>query len=87
MLFREKLVELRQAAGMTQDALAAASGVPLPTVRKYEQGQRVRVPFSAVIALARALHVDCLAFASCADMVGEVESPAVEDVKPAAKRK
>ena len=78
MLFREKLTELRQAAGMTQDALAAASGVPLPTVRKYEQGQRVRVPFSAVITLARALSVDCLAFASCSDMVGEAAPPADE---------
>lgn len=84
MQFREKLTELRQAAGLTQDALAAKSGVPLPTVRKYEQGQRLRVPFSAVIALAKALNVDCLAFAACTDMIGE---PPAEEVKPAAKRK
>ena len=87
MLFREKLTELRQAAGLTQDALAAASGVPLTTVRKYEQGQRVRVPFSAVIALAKPLGVDCLAFASCADMVGELEPATVEVVETPAKRK
>ena len=75
MLFREKLVELRQAAGLTQDALAEASGVPLTTARKYEQGQRVRVPFSAVIALAKPLGVDCLAFSDCDDMTSDRVAP------------
>ena len=76
MLFRHRLVQLRQAAGMTQDGLAEKAGIPLPTVRKYEQGRRMRVPFSAVVALARALGVDCTEFAACSDMVSEVGSPA-----------
>lgn len=70
----EKLTELRKAAGMTQDALAEASGVPLSTLRKYEQGNRTKVPFTAVAALARALGTDCTAFAACDD-VPEAELP------------
>lgn len=38
--FGEKLRELRDAAGLTQLALAAAAGVPIGTVRDYEQGSR-----------------------------------------------
>jgi len=38
--FGEKLKELRDAAGLTQRALAEAAGVPIGTVRDYEQGSR-----------------------------------------------
>lgn len=38
--FGEKLKELRVAADMTQAALADASGVPIGTIRDYEQGKR-----------------------------------------------
>jgi transcriptional regulator with XRE-family HTH domain len=38
--FGDKLKELRQAQGMSQPALAEISGVPVGTVRDYEQGRR-----------------------------------------------
>ena len=38
--FGEKLRELRTAAGLTQAGLASASGVPIGTIRDYEQGKR-----------------------------------------------
>lgn len=82
MKFSEKLVELRTAAGMSQTAMAEASGVSLATVRNYEQGRTVgRINFASVVALARALGVSCDAFAGCLDVMHEV-SP-----KPRTKRK
>ncbi len=54
--FGEKLRELRDAAGMTQTALSEAAGVPIGTVRDYEQG--VRDPLlSNAQRLAKALGV------------------------------
>jgi transcriptional regulator with XRE-family HTH domain len=38
--FGEKLKELRTAAGKTQAGLASESGVPIGTIRDYEQGKR-----------------------------------------------
>jgi transcriptional regulator with XRE-family HTH domain len=38
--FGEKPKELRLVAGLTQAALADASGVPIGTIREYEQGKR-----------------------------------------------
>ena len=40
LTFGGKLKQLRTAAGMTQAALASASGVPIGTIRDYEQGKR-----------------------------------------------
>ena len=40
--FGEKLRELRDAAGMTQTAMSEAAGVPIGTVRDYEQGRTTR---------------------------------------------
>jgi transcriptional regulator with XRE-family HTH domain len=54
MTFADKLKERRQAAGMTQAALSEASGVPLPTIRDYEQGKREPL-LSNAQRLARAL--------------------------------
>ncbi len=79
MTFRDKLIELRQAAGMTQPALAAASGVPLFTLRNYEQSKTAeRINFAYVVALAKALGVDCTAFADCELVAkgGAVPTPA-----------
>jgi len=72
----ERLTALRKAAGMTQDALAEASGVPLSTLRKYEQGNRTKVPFTAVSSLAKALGKDCTAFAGCEDVAEALPPPA-----------
>jgi transcriptional regulator with XRE-family HTH domain len=68
MQFAEKLKQLREAAGMTQSALAIASGVPLPTLRDYEQGKRRRDPsLGTTVKLAAALGTDCRAFAECVE--------------------
>jgi transcriptional regulator with XRE-family HTH domain len=65
MTFGGRLRELREAAGMTQVALAAAAGMSLGSVRNYEQG--IREPYwQGVFRLAAALGVPCDAFAECA---------------------
>jgi len=88
MTFAEKLVEVREAAGMTQQALAEAASVPLSSLRKYEQGTRTKVPFAAVAKLAKALNTDCTAFAACEDVIDqdEPEPPAKPEKKPKGKK-
>jgi transcriptional regulator with XRE-family HTH domain len=54
MTFADKLKELRQAKGLTQTALADASGIPVGTIRDYEQGKRDPL-LSNAQRLARAL--------------------------------
>lgn len=81
MRLSEKLKTLREAAGLTQEALSRSADMPVGNVRNYEQG--IRVPsFQSVVKLARALGVDCTAFSGCDDIVGEVESE-----KPAASKR
>jgi transcriptional regulator with XRE-family HTH domain len=79
MTFGEKLRELREAKGLSRAALASASGVPFGTIHGYEIGRR-GPSFAAVIALAKALGVDCRTFADCDDMADE------PDEKPVRKR-
>jgi putative transcriptional regulator len=52
--FGEKLKELRDAAGLSQAGLAEAGGVPIGTIRDYEQGKRDPL-LSTAQKLARAL--------------------------------
>jgi len=54
MTFAQKLRELREAKGLSEVKLAAASGVSLGTVRVYGLGQR-SPSFANVLALAKAL--------------------------------
>jgi transcriptional regulator with XRE-family HTH domain len=74
MSFAEKLRELKDAAGLSEAKLAEASGLAPGSVHSYALGRR-KPSFDAVVKLARALGVDCTAFAECVDM------------KPAKKRK
>jgi transcriptional regulator with XRE-family HTH domain len=60
-MFAMRLKELRKVAGMTQDALARASGVALATIQDYEQGRREPTLESA-IKLAHGLGVELSAF-------------------------
>jgi transcriptional regulator with XRE-family HTH domain len=77
MTFAQKLKQLRDRAGMSQEALARAAGMSVGNVHNYEQG--IREPrWRAVVLLARALGVDSRAFEECVD----AEEPA-----PAKKRK
>jgi transcriptional regulator with XRE-family HTH domain len=68
--FAEKLRELRERAGLTQSQLAQASGVPLGSIRNYEQGQREPY-WSVAFRLAAALGVSVEAFAVCIDHVDQ----------------
>ncbi|HKI30722.1 MAG TPA: helix-turn-helix domain-containing protein, partial [Gemmataceae bacterium] len=63
--FAERLRELREKAGLTQQQLADASGLPVGSLRNYEQGQREPY-WQVVFRLAAALGVRCEAFADCA---------------------
>ena len=59
--FANRLKELRENAGLTQDELAQRAGLYKFSVAKLEQGVREPV-WSTVLALATALGVTCLAF-------------------------
>lgn len=76
MKFGERLRELRDALGMSREALATASGVPFGTIHGYEIGRRAP-SLAATVKLAKALGVTCEAFAGCDDIGGaEEEEPA-----------
>jgi transcriptional regulator with XRE-family HTH domain len=74
MTFGERLKELREAAGMSQEALARAANISTSTVSKMEQ-RTIDPSWSTVQALARALGVSCQAFESDAP-VEQAEPPA-----------
>jgi transcriptional regulator with XRE-family HTH domain len=89
MTFGEKLQELRKRARMSQSQLAAASGVPVWTIRGYEQGRREPL-WLAFLKLADALGIDCRPFAEFAECVnGDVERPEAKArrASPAAPKK
>lgn len=64
MTFAEQLQNLRQKAGITQAALATATGLSLGIIRDYEQGRKEPAMRSA-FRLAEALGVSCEAFKGC----------------------
>jgi transcriptional regulator with XRE-family HTH domain len=65
MLFKEKLRELRLAAGLTQENLARKAGMTVASIRNHEQGQR-SPSWLAVVKLAKALEVSTDVFSECA---------------------
>jgi transcriptional regulator with XRE-family HTH domain len=73
MKFKDVLRDLRKQVGMTQKELAKKAGVPLPSLRGHEQGQRVP-SWGSVVKLAKALNVSTDAFSDC-DEVREEEKP------------
>jgi DNA-binding XRE family transcriptional regulator len=69
----QRLRRLRQEAGFTQAQLAAAAGVPIGTLRNWEQGLRTpRLDTAAKVALALAVSIDALA---------GIETPGSEGIK------
>jgi transcriptional regulator with XRE-family HTH domain len=76
MRFQDVLKELRRQAGLTQAELAEKSGIPLPSLRGHEQGQRVP-SWASVVRLAKALAVSTDAFSDC----DEVQPPAPKKPK------
>jgi DNA-binding XRE family transcriptional regulator len=77
--FGERLQQLREKAGLTQEGLAEASGVNVWTTRNYEQGRR-EPNWKAAIDLARAIGVTVEAFADCSSR------DATESEQPLPKR-
>ncbi len=77
MTFGEKLKAARVAIEMTQSALAEASGVPLGTLREYEQG--IREP-----SLQRAQMLAAALGKTLNDLAGDLVKPAP---KPAKRKK
>lgn len=74
MTVGELLKDRREARGMTQAGLAAKSGIPIGTLRNYEQG--IRVPTLAAAAkLAKALGIPLDQFARCDGLADEPEPP------------
>ncbi len=64
MRFADRLKELREEAGLSQPQLAEASGLPVGSIRQYEQGRREPY-WQVVFKLATALGVSCEAFKDC----------------------
>jgi transcriptional regulator with XRE-family HTH domain len=80
MLYKDRLRELRDAAGLTQEGLAKAADIPIGSVRNYEQGHRLP-SVASFMRLAKALGTTCETFAGCADIAGAEEKPAPQKGK------
>jgi transcriptional regulator with XRE-family HTH domain len=88
--FGRRLKELRLAAGLDQKGLAGQIGVSIRAVSHWEQGLR-EPGWSNVVALGKALGVDCRAFLVEAKMEGEdpkrgrprKHSPKIDPGRPA----
>lgn len=72
--FGERLKQLREAAGLSQPELAAKAGMHKFGIAKLERGDR-EPSWSSVVALTKALGVDCREFLP-ADGEAAVHSPA-----------
>jgi transcriptional regulator with XRE-family HTH domain len=84
MSFAERVKYYRQLRGMTQKALADASGVPLPTLRDFEQNKRNPLLGNAKkLAKALGVSIDQLA----ADNGGDAEGPEPKPAKQPRKGK
>lgn len=81
MTFGAKLRELREAASMTREALAEASGVPFGSIHGYEIGRR-SPSLTAAVKLAGALGVSVDTFAACEDVAVEKPAPKAAAKKP-----
>lgn len=81
MTFAEKLRLLREHAGLSQAELSRASGVPVWTLRKFEQGRREPL-WLVLFQLADALGVPVEAFREC---LGDDQRPARRRAKPPAE--
>jgi DNA-binding XRE family transcriptional regulator len=81
--FAQCLKKLRESAGLTQQQLAEKADLYQFSIAKLEQG--VQEPtWPTVLALAKALEVDCLAFQQTMPAVAEPRGPG-RPRKPAAE--
>jgi transcriptional regulator with XRE-family HTH domain len=72
--FGERLKQLREAAGLTQQQVAERAGCNLFTVAKLE-GAKQEPAWPLVLALAKALNVPCTAFQAADDTQPTPEAP------------
>jgi len=84
--FSEQLQAERRKRDLTQGQLAAAAGVPVGTLRDYEQGKRTPL-FPNVLKLAKALGVDCTVFAECDDMTADPPPAKGKGAKPPTRKR
>ena len=83
MTFAERLKQLREQAGLTQESLARKSNLSLGAVRNYEQG--IREPYwQIVFQLAEALGVSCEVFRDA--VAPPTEQPSKAAGSPASER-
>ena len=73
MTFAEKLRQLRDAAGLTQEQMAERSGINLWTIRGYEQGRR-EPNWKGVLSLAKSLNVAAEVFSECDESTTDEQS-------------
>jgi len=59
--FAELLKDLRRAKGLSQGGLAAASGVPVATIRQWEYGRR-EPSLGALLRVAKGLGISLAVF-------------------------
>jgi transcriptional regulator with XRE-family HTH domain len=85
MRFADKLKELRAGAGLSQPALAKKAGLPLGSIRQYEQGRREPY-WQVVFKLADALGVEPSAFKDCVDHEPTVNAKAKNAAKAKKKK-
>ncbi len=83
--FGAKLQEQRGRLGMTQAGLAEAAGIPLGTIRDYEQDKRDPLA-SNLVKLARALGVSLDALAEGVEWAAR-RAPPARDIPTAAPRR
>src|SRR4051794_35417525 len=74
MTLAEKLRQLREGAGLTQEKLAERSGINLWTIRGYEQGRR-EPNWKGIICLASGLGVAVETFADCEEASEQAPRP------------
>lgn len=79
-IFSRRLKQLRDEAGLTQQALATAAGLSMSGVMQMEQGKRPDPRLSTVRALAKALGTDL-------NTLGGLEPSATAKGKGKGKRK
>jgi transcriptional regulator with XRE-family HTH domain len=76
----QRLQELRDRAGLTQQALAQCAGIPVSSLRNWEQG-RVLPQLDAAYRLAKAMNI------TLDELAGKVFMGAAAKKKPAPKGK
>jgi transcriptional regulator with XRE-family HTH domain len=89
MTFAKRLQGLRERAGLSQSQLARASGIPVWTLRGYEQGRR-EPQWDSLIRLATGLGVACEAFADLVTVTPveeKAKAPRAGSRKPAAPKR